>query len=87
MRGKNLSQIAGGFLAGPTAFFLMSNFAVWVGGGGYQRPKTWEGLMMCFADGLPFYGMSILATIFFGGILFGAHHFLNKGVTARKLAN
>jgi hypothetical protein len=43
--------------------------------------------MMCFADGLPFYGMSILATIFFGGILFGAHHFLNKGVTARKLAN
>ena len=87
MRGKNLSQIAGGFLAGPTAFFLLSNFAVWVGGGGYQRPKTWEGLMMCFADGLPFYGMSILATIFFGGILFGAHHFLNKGVTARKLAN
>jgi hypothetical protein len=85
MQGKNIRQIAGGFLAGPTAFFLMSNFAVWIGGGGYHRPKTFEGLMMCFADGLPFYGMSILATVFFGSILFGAHYFLNKGVTAKAI--
>lgn len=87
MRNKNIGQTAAGFLAGPTAFFLMSNFAVWIGGGGYNRPKTFEGLMMCFADGLPFYGMSILATVFFGSILFGAHFFLNKGVTPKELAN
>ncbi len=83
MRGKNIGRIAGGFLGGPTAFFLMSNFAVWIGGGGYNRPKTFEGLMMCFADGLPFYGMSILATVFFGSILFGAHYLLNKGVSVK----
>lgn len=76
MNARNVWHVAGGSILGPTAYFLMSNFATWAGGGGYQRPKTWEGLMMCYADGLPFYQASIAATLFFGAILFGTHYLL-----------
>jgi hypothetical protein len=77
--------MAAGFIAGPTAYFLISNFAVWIGGGGYQRPRTFEGLMMCYGDGLPFYQMSILSTFVFGAILFGTYNLISKK-TFSKLA-
>jgi hypothetical protein len=54
-----------------TVFFLLSNFFVWNNGGGYGRPHTFEGLMLCYQDGLPFFGNSIIATLIFSGILFG----------------
>lgn len=70
LRWKNLLAAS---LAAPSAFFLLSNFTVWIGGGGYNRPKTAEGLMMCYADGIPFYQMSLLATPFFCAVLFGGY--------------
>ena len=65
------------FLA-PTIFFLISNFAVWMGGGGWQRPKTFEGLMMAYADGIPFFQGSLLGTLVFGAIFFSAYYMLRK---------
>ena len=62
-------------VAGPTVYFLISNFLVWLSGtGGYQRPKTFDGLMMCFADGVPFYKNSIWGTLFFSALLFGGYY-------------
>lgn len=78
IREKNIGSMVMGFVAGPTAYFLISNFAVWIGGGGYQRPKTFNGLMMCYADGLPFYQMSLISTVVFGAVLFSAYGLLSK---------
>ena len=78
MSNLNLGRIIGGSIAGPTVYFLVSNFSVWISGGGYQRPKTFEGLMMCFTDGIPFYQMSLLSTAVFSLILFGTHQLLMK---------
>ncbi len=42
-------------LVAPTYFFLVSNFLTWAGVGEYvEYPKTWEGLMACYAAALPF---------------------------------
>jgi hypothetical protein len=65
-------------LIAPTAFFIASNFITWLGGGGYQRAKTLPGLMQAFADGLPFYRGSLLATLFFSFILFGSYFLLTR---------
>ncbi len=46
-------------------FFIVSNFLVWLNGAGYARPKTFEGLMQCYVDGLPFFGYSVVATLLF----------------------
>ena len=66
-----ISQIIAGTLAAPTLYFLISNFAVWISGGGFNRPKTIEGLMTAYADGIPFYQGSLIATLLFSGVFFG----------------
>lgn len=63
---------------GPTVYFLLSNFGVWVGGGGWQRPKTFEGLIQCYTDGLPFYRGGLMATLVFSTVLFGLYMLAKK---------
>ncbi len=68
-------------LAAPTVFFIVSNFVVWAGWQGTRglnRPKTFEGLLMCYNDALPFYPNSVYACIFFSAILFGTYVLLRK---------
>ena len=74
------------FFIGPTIFFILSNFAVWIGRGGYQRPLTFEGLMQCYADGLPFYKGAIIATFVFGTVLFGLYWAMTKRDPAKVKA-
>jgi hypothetical protein len=72
-------------LAAPSAFFLLSNFSVWIGGGGYHRPLTGAGLLQCYADGVPFYQMSLLATPVFMAIFFGVFYLVGqKAVQAKE---
>lgn len=60
------------FLSAPTAYFLVSNFLVWAQGGGYHHPITATGLVQTMVDGLPFYTNSVVSTVVFGAVLFGA---------------
>src|SRR6185437_8254457 len=57
---------------GPTSFFLMSNFAVWLAGGNPPMyPKTASGLLTCYVAGLPFYGRDLVSTAIVAGLAFG----------------
>jgi len=56
--------------AGATNFFVISNLGVWLTEGGYARPLTPSGLVMCFADAIPFYGPTLLSMAVFLPILF-----------------
>ncbi len=47
-------------LLGPTSFFLISNYAVWVPGGMY--PHTLAGLQACYVAALPFYRNDLAST-------------------------
>src|ERR1700704_4868477 len=68
-------------LIAPTLYFLASNFFVWLSAtGGLQRPQTFNGLLMCYNDGLPFYKGYILGTLFFSAILFGGYYLITKYV-------
>ena len=72
----NILQITIASVASPTLYFLVSNFLVWASNGttrGLDRPRTFNGLMLCYTDGIPFYKMSILATLIFSAILFGSY--------------
>jgi hypothetical protein len=71
MNKINVKNVTGFSLLVCIIFFLLSNFFVWNSGSGFGRPHTFEGLMLCYADGLPFLGYSIAATLLFSGILFG----------------
>ena len=56
-------------VAGPTAFYLISNFGVWLGWRMY--PPTWAGLVQCYVAAIPFYGYSLASTFLYAGVLFG----------------
>lgn len=84
IRSNKAWQIGLGAFAGPTIYFLVSNFLVWLGGGGYHHPKTMQGLLMTYTDGIPFYNGSLYATVVFSAVLFGGYAFIKN--TAVKTA-
>lgn len=49
-------------LAGPTLYFIVSNFLVWMQAGEAVYSKDWNGLMQCYTLAIPFYRNSLLAT-------------------------
>jgi hypothetical protein len=91
IKNLKLSQIILASLEAPTAFFILSNFFVWLSNSpdaGLHRPKTFNGLLMCFNDGLPFYPWSIAATLVFSAILFGGYYLAKKSLlTSAKTAS
>lgn len=62
-------RVAAGVVLGPTSFFVVSNYAVWVSGEMY--PRTASGLVACYAAALPFYRNDIIATTLVAGLAFG----------------
>jgi len=89
IKKDHLLHIAAGSVAGATFYFIASNLTVWIGGGlalnNLPYAKTWDGLVSCFAAGLPFYKMSLYATLFFSGILFGGYFLINKFAIRRHV--
>ncbi len=73
-------KILAASVAAPSAYFLISNFLVWVSGGGYQRPT----LIQAYADGVPFYQMSLLATPVFSVLMFGVYFLISEKSLALK---
>jgi hypothetical protein len=86
---KNLKpgNILAASVAAPTFYFIVSNFVVWASGGGFARPKTFDGLMQCYTDGLPFYYASLAATVVFSVLLFGVYRlFIIQKTSAAQAA-
>jgi hypothetical protein len=50
-----------------TAFFLVTNFAVWAGRSLYE--PTWTGLAECYVAGLPFYRWMLVGDLFYIGLM------------------
>jgi hypothetical protein len=64
-------------LAASTQFFLITNFFVWLGSGVFYAHNA-AGLAACYTAALPFFGRTILADLFYSGVLFSAHYALTR---------
>jgi len=86
---KNIGHILVGSLAGAVYYFLISNFTVWIGSGkdisNLPYPKTFDGLLACYAAALPFFKWSVLATLLFNGVFFGSYYLLGKSVLKKEI--
>lgn len=83
-RNLHCARIAATTIAAPLVFFAVSNFFVWQAGAGLARPKTWDGLMLCYGDALPFLRTSIYSTLFFSAILFAGYFLVQRFVFQRR---
>jgi hypothetical protein len=59
-----------GSLAASTAFFVLSNFGVWLGG---WYAMTIGGLMSCYINAIPFFGYTLSGDLLFTLLLFGTY--------------
>ena len=64
-----VARVIGATVLASTSFFLVSNYAVWVGRTMY--PHTMAGLGACYLAGLPFYRNDVLSTGLITGLAFG----------------
>ena len=75
LRGKNYSTLLAGAIAGPTVFFLISNFSVWMAGHGTYS-NDFSGLMASYVAGLPFYKNALIATLIFLPSIIVAYNYI-----------
>jgi hypothetical protein len=68
---NNPLRIGASSLAASISFFVVSNFAVWAAWND-MYPKTWQGLMTCYAAGIPFFQKTVAGDLFFTAIFFAA---------------
>lgn len=87
---NRIVHIIAGSITGVIFYFLASNFGNWIGGGldinNAPYPRTWDGLMSCYAAGLPFLKGSFFATLLFSGIFFGVHYLYTRYVVRRPVS-
>lgn len=62
-------RIGASSLAASISFFVASNFAVWAAWSD-TYPKTWQGLMTCYAAAVPFFRNTLLGDLFFTAVFF-----------------
>ena len=55
-------------LGGSLLFFLVTNFGVWASSIFY--PKTFIGLISCYAAGLPFFGNTLAGCVIYSSLMF-----------------
>lgn len=61
--------VGGAAVASAVSFFVISDFGVWMAGYvGY--PKTFAGLMACYAAAIPFFEKEIVSNLLFSAIFF-----------------
>ena len=62
-------SIAGAALTASLLFFAVTNFGVWAAGMWY--PRTFAGLVACYAAAVPFLQNTLAGDLFFTAVLFG----------------
>lgn len=74
-RQRSFGRIAGAVLASAVTFFVLSNFGMWASG---YYPRTWDGLVQCYVQALPFFRNTLASDVFYSAILFGGYALLSR---------
>jgi hypothetical protein len=66
---RGVGRVGGAVLLGAIQFFLITNLGVWMFLNSY--PKTFAGLMTCYAAGVPFFWNTLAGDVCYSALLFG----------------
>ena len=78
LRGKVTGpRVLGYSLAGSVLFFVLSNFATWVGADAALGACSIS-LGACYVAGIPFFQWTVLGTLFYSALLFGGFALLRQ---------
>jgi len=83
-RHKTLKAMFATTLASSLLFFFISNLGVWLAGGLY--PMTSAGLQECFVAAVPFFRATLLSTLIYTAIFFGAYEWIASRAKGKAFA-
>lgn len=86
LKGRSYGSVVIAGIIAPTVYFLLSNFAVWMGTTEAVYSKDFAGLVSCYTAALPFYKNQLIATLVFLPIIIILYNVMVKRVTALKVA-
>jgi hypothetical protein len=69
MKKVTLTSVLAGALTSTAIFYLVTNFMCWPGS---SYARSFDGLMACYAAGLPFLKGTLTGDLFYCGLLFGS---------------
>lgn len=79
-RRQSFGPLAIATLLGATQFFLITNWAMWAFGTTY--PKSFGGLLACYAAGVPLFRNTLAGDAFYAFVLFGGFALIEKTIPA-----
>lgn len=86
LKGRRVANLLVAAVAAPTVYFLISNFAVWMGGDGTYYSQDLDGLMTSYTLALPFYKNTLLATVLFLPVILLSYNLVVKNRTVLTLS-
>ncbi|MEZ4909551.1 MAG: DUF6580 family putative transport protein [Saprospiraceae bacterium] len=79
-------RIGAAGISSTLIFFIVTNFGAWISNHGGLYSKDLNGLMQAFVAGLPFLRTSIISTLVFCTIIFGAKYLIEKLISNSSTA-
>ncbi|MEO8146317.1 MAG: DUF6580 family putative transport protein [Bacteroidia bacterium] len=76
LKTVNVKTVLGSSLIASALFFLLTNFACWPGNNSYSQ--NLDGLMQCYAAGVPFFKGTLAGNLFYSALLFGGFELAKK---------
>ncbi len=77
-RQLSVTSVAVASVVGSVLFFLITNFAAWIGSPFY--PQNFGGLMTSYGLAIPFFGNTLAGDLFYNSLLFGSFYFVKQWV-------
>ncbi len=77
-----IPRLTAACLAAPLAFYVISDFGVWIGFNSY--PRNFNGLIACYVAAIPYQGRIMASTALFAAIFFGLQHLYEAYFSSRR---
>lgn len=84
-KNKSFATVAGSSLLASVLFFLITNFGVWLVQNMY--PHTPAGFIECYVMAIPFFGPTLVSTVAYTAVLFGAYEWTAACLQKTRLAH
>ncbi len=84
---KGMIRVAGASISASVVFFVLTNFAVWLGGYFHSPalyPMNGAGLATCYAAAIPFFQNTLMGDLFYNSVLFGGFYLVSINIPALK---
>jgi hypothetical protein len=88
-QSRSWARLVAASLASSILFFLVSNFGVWFKcliGASRLYPPTAAGLLTCYVQGIPYFGLTLVGDLGFSFALLGVYDWIAKPALGTKPA-